>query len=78
MKTTPLFASLESTSAISAAQLLTLVMIAHTFTRTAVAALPRLQQIRCHLVCTGRQLSHGHLDRLPFHLRGIVRAVLGA
>lgn len=84
MKTTPLFASLEFTSAISAAQLLTLVMIAPAYIHGAThqlgatTPLPRFQQIRCHLICSGRQLSHGHLTRLPFHLRGIARAVFGA
>ena len=83
MKTTPLFASLEFTSAISAAQLL-IAMIAPSFLHGAThqfgtaAPLPRLQQIRCHLICSGRQLTHGHLNRLPFHLRGLARAVFGA
>jgi hypothetical protein len=38
--------------------------------------LSRRAQIRSHLICVGRQLGNGHLDRVPFHLRGIVRAMI--
>lgn len=40
--------------------------------------LPRLQQIRCHLGCVSRQLRRGRMGRLPFHVRGILRAMRGA
>ncbi|HEX9782659.1 MAG TPA: hypothetical protein VGA56_08005 [Opitutaceae bacterium] len=40
--------------------------------------LPRLEQIRCHLGCVGRQIKRGRVRRLPFHLFGIFRAVCGS
>jgi hypothetical protein len=40
--------------------------------------LPRLQQVRCHLGCVGRQLRRGRVRRIPFHVRGIFRAMCGA
>ena len=33
-------------------------------------------QLRCHVMCIGRQITHFHLERLPFHLRGIARAIM--
>jgi hypothetical protein len=32
-------------------------------------------QIRCHLVCVGRQLSRLNFNRIPFHVLGILRAI---
>jgi hypothetical protein len=37
--------------------------------------LPRTTQICCHLACVQKQLVRGHLYRVPFHLRGIMRAL---
>ena len=37
--------------------------------------MPRPQQVRCHLVCAGRQLRRLRFRRLPFHARGIFRAL---
>jgi hypothetical protein len=37
--------------------------------------LARLDQVRCHLGCVGRQLKRGRVRCLPFHLRGILRAL---
>lgn len=42
----------------------------------AAVLLPKAMQICCHLVCVRRQVVRGNLDRVPFHLRGIVRALL--
>lgn len=39
--------------------------------------LPCLQQIRCHLGCVGRQIRRGRMGRIPFHVRGILRAMRG-
>ena len=38
----------------------------------------RPQQVRCHLVCAGRQLRRLRFRRLPFHARGIFRALCGS
>ena len=43
---------------------------------TARGALSRCAQICCHLICVGRPLANRHLHRVPFHLCGIVRAVI--
>jgi hypothetical protein len=42
----------------------------------AAVVLPRTTQICCHLVCVQKHLVRGNLCRVPFHLRGIVRALL--
>jgi hypothetical protein len=38
-------------------------------------AMSRPAQIVCHLRCLLRQLVHLHLDRVPFHIGGIARAL---
>jgi hypothetical protein len=35
----------------------------------------RMQQIKCHLICLTRQIVHGHVGYVAFHVRGIARAL---
>lgn len=37
--------------------------------------LQRSLQIRCHLLCAGRQISRFRFERIPFHVLGILRAI---